>query len=422
MTRVDSLRKATAGSNGRTGGSRPKNKPTRASARTGVENSLRSIERSLPADGSPLSEAEEKKLLADCEAAIEKHLEGFVAVGKALQVIQKHRLHLHAGFKTFDAYVQAKWGFKRSRAYQLIEAAQVAENVHNCGQDLPVPKNEGQVRPLAKLKPADQAKVWHAVVEETPAREITAKIVEEKARAVAVKQASPSVFNEVNENNDWAKWSWNPVTGCNHGCDYCYARPIAERFTDKFPKGFKPDFRKERLKAPRDTKIPKDRKDEPGIHNVFVCSMADLFGDWVPAKWIDEVLKAVRDAPQWNFLFLAKNPKRLIEIDWPENAWVGATVDEQARVEPTIAAFQQIQATVRFISCEPLLEELEFPTLECFDWMIIGAQSKQKTIPEFQPDPTWVQSLMNQAWKAGVKLYLKPNLRSAVREYPIIDR
>ena len=91
--------------------------------------------------------------------------------------------------------------------------------------------------------------------------------------------------------------------------------------------------------------------------------MADLFGDWVPQEWIDDVLKVVAASPQWNFLFLTKNPSRLVGIDWPANAWVGTTVDRQARVEPAIAAFQQIKATVRFLSCEPLLEELSFSTL-----------------------------------------------------------
>ena len=162
--------------------------------------------------------------------------------------------------------------------------------------------------------------------------------------------------------------------------------PSASR--NQFPKGFKPHFRKERLAAPQNTLIPKGREREPGIRNVFVCSMADLFGDWVPQKWIDAVLKAVAENPQWNFLFLTKNPSRLVEIEWPANAWVGTTVDRQARVEPAIAAFQKIKAPVRFLSCEPLLEELNFPTLDCFDWVIIGAQSAAGRNRRFSPTPS----------------------------------
>ena len=95
------------------------------------------------------------------------------------------------------------------------------------------------------------------------------------------------VFNKVNENIDWAKWSWNPVTGCEHGCKYCYARDIANRF---YKNKFKPTFHKYRLAAPKNTTIPKTLDKDPGRNKVFVCSMADLFGDWVPQGWIDNVL------------------------------------------------------------------------------------------------------------------------------------
>lgn len=95
-------------------------------------------------------------------------------------------------------------------------------------------------------------------------------------------------------------------------------------------------------------KIPASREKEPGIPNVFTCSMGELFGDWVEQKWIDDILDAVRDAPQWNFLFLTKNPKRLVDIEWPENAWVGTTVDRQDRVEPAVKAMQKVKARVRY--------------------------------------------------------------------------
>jgi protein gp37 len=86
----------------------------------------------------------------------------------------------------------------------------------------------------------------------------------------------------------------------------------------------------------------------------------------------DAVLEVVRAETQWNYLFLTKSPARLVDIDWPDNAWVGTTVDCQARVKPAVEAFKQIRATVRFLCCEPLREQLDFPTLKCFDWAIIG--------------------------------------------------
>jgi protein gp37 len=146
--------------------------------------------------------------------------------------------------------------------------------------------------------------------------------------------------------------------------------------------------------------------------------MADLFGEWVEQAWIDQVLDAVRQAPQWNFIFLTKNPSRLVHIDWPANSWVGTTVDRQSRVEPAIEAFQRFEAPVKFVSCEPLLEFVKFPTLKCFDWLIIGAQSASGAEPEFQPESAWVKELILEAFVAHIPLYCKPNLRAGIRDYP----
>ena len=233
-----------------------------------------------------------------------------------------------------------------------------------------------------------------------------------------------SKFNLSRSAIAWTRWSWNPVTGCKHKCEYCYARPLANRFHRTFPNGFKPTFLPERLGAPHNTRIPKRYAGDRAIHNVFMCSMADLFGKWVPQKWIDAVMDAVRGAPQWNFFFLTKSPERLTTIDWPANAAVGTTVDTQARVEPAVEIFSQLDAPLKFLSCEPLLEELTFPTMDCFNWVMIGPQSSSGRTREVQPDPRWVTSLVGQARSAGCRIYTRPGLRSgeAIREYPELNR
>jgi len=119
----------------------------------------------------------------------------------------------------------------------------------------------------------------------------------------------------------------------------------------------------------------------------------------------------VREFPEWTFVFLTKNPARLPTITWPDNAWVGTTVDVQARVKPAIDALKQVKAPVRFVSCEPFLEELTFPEMP-FEWLIIGGRSKTANLPEFQPKWDWVQKLVVQARKNGIAIYFKPNLRS----------
>jgi len=233
-------------------------------------------------------------------------------------------------------------------------------------------------------------------------------------------ESSPKAkFNRTNDNIEWAWWSWNPVTGCKHGCPYCYARDIAMRFQGTF----EPQFHAERLTAPENTAAPAPSSDpiaRIGSTNVFVCSMADLFGDWVPQKWIDDVLDVVRAAAQWNFIFLTKNPARMVGIAWPVNAWVGTTVDCQARIKPAVDAFRQIKAEVKFVSCEPMNEALDFgDALPLFDWVIIGGRSVSSGASEFRPPWQWVYRLALSATDAGCKVYLKPNIgEMRVREYP----
>lgn len=217
------------------------------------------------------------------------------------------------------------------------------------------------------------------------------------------------------DNIEWALWSWNPVTGCLHNCDYCYARDIANRF---YPQGFAPSIVPARLSAPANTHVPQEAKDNIGYKNVFTCSMADLFGKWVPSEWIEAVLDVVRNAPQWNFLFLTKFPIRMAEFDFPENAWVGTTVDRQYAVDRAETAFRKITAGIKFLSCEPMLERLTFTSLEMFDWVIIGGSSKSTQTPEFRPPREWVNDLQAQARAAGCKVYEKTNLLERIREYP----
>ena len=222
-------------------------------------------------------------------------------------------------------------------------------------------------------------------------------------------------FNRTNEQVDWAKWTWNPVTGCLHTCVYCYARDIAERF---YAEKFAPTFRPERLHAPHYTKVPEIADREIGWRNVFVCSMADLFGKWVPQEWIDAILTEVRAAPQWNFLFLTKFPQRLASIAWPDNAWVGTTVDEQYRVAIAEKAFREVQAPVKWLSVEPMRERLTFTSLDMFDWVVMGGQSASTQAPAFQPEWEWVEHLCTQARASGCLLYWKPNLHTRPQEYP----
>lgn len=227
-----------------------------------------------------------------------------------------------------------------------------------------------------------------------------------------------SVFNESNDNIEWAIWTWNPVTGCKHGCDYCYAEGIANRF---LPQKFEPTFYENRMNAPSNSRIPEKYNNHPGKRNVFVCSMADLFGDWVDDVWIIRVIEACRETPQWNYIFLTKNPKRLLHYNFPQNSWVGTTVDTKGRLRNALEIMPQVDAPVTFISFEPLLEDIGEPNLAFIDWIIIGGQSgdTSRHIPEKQPEWLWVENLLIAARKANCKVYFKPNLKARPKEYPI---
>jgi protein gp37 len=208
---------------------------------------------------------------------------------------------------------------------------------------------------------------------------------------------------------DWAAWTLNVIVGCNHPCPYCYARDIAERFRGTaFPHGFEPTFHPERLSAPLNQVPP--QSDDPRDRRVFLCSMADPFGRWVPREWIEAILEMVRRAPAWTFLILTKFPQRVAEFDIPDNLWVGTSIDFQARVKNAEEAFARLRAKVKFISAEPLCEPLQFSRLDLFDFIIIGGATRASKTPDWKPPLEWVADLRRQADAAGVRVYEKSNL------------
>jgi protein gp37 len=229
-----------------------------------------------------------------------------------------------------------------------------------------------------------------------------------------------SKFNEQKGDDiEWARWSWNPVTGCLHDCPYCYARDISqqERMAKIYPYQFAPTLRPDRLAAPQGMKVPPEASTDTRFKNVFTGSMADIFGRWVPSEWIETILAQVRHARQWNFLFLTKFPGRMAEFDFPPNAWVGTTVDLQARVAAAEKAFAKVNAKVKWLSVEPLLEPLKFKRLDLFNWIVAGGASSSTKTPQWRPPAAWVFDLYAQAQAAGIPFYAKTNLLgSACRE------
>ena len=153
--------------------------------------------------------------------------------------------------------------------------------------------------------------------------------------------------------------TFNPVSGCLHSCSYCFGRKLAEgrlRHTPRYQGGFKPQLNDAEL----------DKRFKPG-ETVFVVSMGDLFGSWVPAYWIDAVLETCRASPEIRFLFLTKNPARYGAFlsSLPPLAYLGATI-ESTYVEPEISkaprpweryiALAQLNYPRKFVSIEPIMD------------------------------------------------------------------
>jgi protein gp37 len=215
-------------------------------------------------------------------------------------------------------------------------------------------------------------------------------------------QKTPPFNNTEGDGVSWAWWTWNIVTGCLHDCaarslghtsTYCYADELAysERLAPYYPVGFTPLFHTDRLDSPRVTPMPRD-----AAHG------------------------AMRDSPQWQYITLTKNPARYTVKPPPPGAWVGTSVDEQKRVRIAEQTMARVEgAAVRWLSLEPLCEDLRFTDLSMFDWVVIGALTSTQhpdgkrgfvPTPAFAPPFEWVAHIVVHAREAGCRVHLKPNL------------
>lgn len=269
---------------------------------------------------------------------------------------------------------------------------------------------------------------------------------------------------------DWADSTWNPVTGCLHGCEYCYARRIAERFGGAsethnnecchecqwetegtgeiheldepiydydhgrkapYPFDFDPTFHRYKLDEPKRWTKPR---------TIFVCSMADLFGDWVPDAWIQEVFEACKDAPQHRYLFLSKNPGRYCDLEragiMPKenNFWFGATFDHsnwpghdgthEIPGRPTTFAlrgkmvhdagdfyYPHYPEKNRFISFEPMLYDIGAHIGSTgAQWHIIGAETGNRK-GKVETQREWVEHIVEYSDRNHIPVFMKESLR-----------
>lgn len=208
----------------------------------------------------------------------------------------------------------------------------------------------------------------------------------------------------------WTERTWNPVTGCTKysaGCAHCYAEVMAKRLQGmgqkRYANGFIPTIHPEALNEPKKIKVPS---------MFFVCSMADLFHKDVPEEFIDKVMQTIEETPRHTYQLLTKRPLRMYEYfsihrnnRIPVNAWLGTTVensDNKGRMDYLCEKY----ASVRFLSCEPLIGDLGELELKLFniDWVIVGGESGNQARPMKKE---WVLNIKRQCEEQGVPFFFK---------------
>lgn len=208
---------------------------------------------------------------------------------------------------------------------------------------------------------------------------------------------------------EWTDATWNPVTGCvkiSPGCKHCYAETFAERFRGvpghPYEQGFDLRLWPSRLDAPLRWKRPR---------MIFVNSMSDLFQDGVTDEFIAQVFEVMARARQHTFQVLTKRAERLAqwheahhEAWWLENVWLGVSVEDRRYGLPRIPLLRRVRAAVRFLSVEPLLEDLGPLDLTGIDWVIVGGESGHGARPM---RPHWAGSVRDQCLAADVPFFFK---------------
>ena len=209
---------------------------------------------------------------------------------------------------------------------------------------------------------------------------------------------------------EWTDATWNPVRGCTKispGCKHCYAERFAERFRGVPGHAFEQGF---------DIRLVPEKLEQPlrwrASRRIFVNSMSDLFHDRVPTEYISRVGRVMQGAEWHTFQVLTKRHERLrsllnAELDWMgslSNVWWGVSVEDREHGLPRVDSLRSTNARVRFLSIEPLLENLGKINLSGIDWVIVGGESGPGARPMEQ---TWVCAILDQCDAVGVPFFFK---------------
>lgn len=205
---------------------------------------------------------------------------------------------------------------------------------------------------------------------------------------------------------EWTERTWNPVVGCTKvspGCKHCYAETMAARLqamgTAGYENGFKLTILPHRLSEPL-------KRKKSTVY--FVNSMSDLFHEDVPEDYINQVMDVIEQAKNHKFQILTKRSERMLSFFMkrrvPENAWIGVSVEDVKYGVPRVNNLRKIHAKIRFLSVEPLLEDIGQLNLTDIHWVIVGGESGSKARPM---KIEWVESIRDQCQEQQVAFFFK---------------
>lgn len=224
--------------------------------------------------------------------------------------------------------------------------------------------------------------------------------------AVQISGASSESRMSQSSRIEWTEATWNPTVGCTKispGCKNCYAEAMAKRLKAMGTPGYENGFRLTVL--PDRLSEPLARK-KPTVY--FVNSMSDLFHKSIEDDFITKVFDVIQRCPQHTFQVLTKRGDRMAVFfrnrNVPSNAWLGVSVEDKKYGVPRIEALRQVDARIRFLSVEPLLQDIGELDLTDIHWVIVGGESGPKARPM---KLEWVESIRRQCVDQGVQFFFK---------------
>jgi len=197
---------------------------------------------------------------------------------------------------------------------------------------------------------------------------------------------------------EWTEQTWNPSAGCtkiSSGCKNCYAESMAFRLQAMGVEGYENGFEfnpvHSRLNDPF-------KRKKPTVY--FVNSMSDIFHKDMPQDYLDKIFKVIEQTPHHTYQILTKRADRMFDYfsqkKIPQNIWLGVTVENRKEGLPRIDKLRNLQASVLFLSVEPLLEDLGKINLDNIDWVIVGGESGNRARPM---EKGWVVNIKQQCEK-----------------------